>query len=204
MSDPSLSGQALSTWDNIAQWWDAGITLNGNNYWQVLQEPCLTRLLSSQVSKPTSRALDLATGNGLCARWLASRGAQAVLATDGNWEALIRDEEEQGPGGKFDAVLINMAIMDIAEIGTFAASVPKLLRKDGVFVTTVLRPVFITSNAAKSITIDYDPVMGEKRVVLGKLVTQYLDVKPAKGVAVVGQPEKQVGAVLPSTSGGKH
>jgi len=72
------------------------------------------------------------------------------------------------------------------------------------FVATVLHPVFFTSNAAKSITVDCDPETGEKRVVLGKLVTQYLDVKPAKGVAVVGQPEKQVGAVLPNVSGGKY
>lgn len=161
MSDPSLAGQALSTWDKLAPWWDAGITLNGNKYWQVLQEPSLSRLLSSHVSKPYSRALDLATGTGLCARWLAARGAHAVLAADGSekmleiasgwsrdddrikfrrldvtsqkdWEGLIREEEEQGSGGKFDAVLINMAIMDIAEIETFAAAVPKLLRRDGM------------------------------------------------------------------------
>jgi hypothetical protein len=60
------------------------------------------------------------------------------------------------------------------------------------FVATVLHPVFFTSNAAKNITIDFDSETGETRLVRSKIITEYLFVKPAKGIAIAGQPEKQV------------
>lgn len=108
-----------------------------------------------------------------------------------DWDSLVQAERQEGKGG-FDIVLMNMAIMDVAEIETLARRVREVMRVDGVFVATVLHPVFFTSNAAKSISIDFDPETGEQRVVRSKVVTEYLDVKPAKGVAVVGQPEKQI------------
>jgi hypothetical protein len=60
-----------------------GTKPDGNKYWRTLQEPCLGRFLNGHLTKPGCRALDLATGNGLCARWLAERGAK-VTATDGS------------------------------------------------------------------------------------------------------------------------
>jgi hypothetical protein len=87
---------------------------------------------------------------------------------------------------------MNMAIMDVADIEPLAEALPKVLKKGGAFVATILHPVFFTSNAAKSLTIDFDPETGEKRVVLSKLITEYMDVKPAKGIALQGQPAKQI------------
>lgn len=74
MEDP------LTFWDNIASDWDKGIGDAGNDYWTYLQEPALRRMV-----RPTAgeQALDLATGNGIVARWLAREGAN-VLATDGS------------------------------------------------------------------------------------------------------------------------
>ncbi|KAK4452617.1 PvdO [Podospora aff. communis PSN243] len=85
-----------------------------------------------------------------------------------------------------------MAIMDISDIEPLAKALPKLLNKGGVFVATILHPVFFTSNAAKNITIDCDPATGELRTVRSKIITEYLDVKPAMGDALAGQPRKQV------------
>lgn len=164
MSAPELASEALAAWDGIAPYWDEGIGKDGNKYWSVLQEPCLARLFQSTLDKFKSapgsapcRALDLATGNGLCARWLAARGAK-VVATDGSeamveiakgrsvgvkgvefrkldvtsdtdFEALVNVEE----GGRgFNIVLMNMAIMDVADIEPLARALPKLLAKDGV------------------------------------------------------------------------
>jgi 2-polyprenyl-3-methyl-5-hydroxy-6-metoxy-1,4-benzoquinol methylase len=52
----------------------------GNDYFRYLELPILEKL-----AKPEEgfRALDLATGNGLVARWLAQKGAASVIATDG-------------------------------------------------------------------------------------------------------------------------
>lgn len=83
MSAPALAGDALSRWETCATFWDETIGRDGNKYWKVLQEPCLGRLLGGHLAKPAAAALELATGNGLCARWLADRGA-SVLATDGS------------------------------------------------------------------------------------------------------------------------
>ncbi len=84
MSNPTLAPEALAAWNDIASFWDSQIGKDGNKYWRKLQEPSLSRLLGPILaSKPGCRALELATGNGLCARWLAARGAE-VLATDGS------------------------------------------------------------------------------------------------------------------------
>jgi SAM-dependent methyltransferase len=85
---PHLSTKALAAWETIAGYWDRTISRDGNNYWQRLQEPCLARFLP-EARVRGCRALDLATGNGLVARWLVARGARRVLATDGS-ENMIR------------------------------------------------------------------------------------------------------------------
>lgn len=76
--------ESLSSWETNAEWWDGGVGRDGNQYWKSLQEPSLRRLLADHVRQERgSRALDLATGNGLTARWLANNGCASVLATDG-------------------------------------------------------------------------------------------------------------------------
>lgn len=56
----------------------------------------------------------------------------------------------------------------------------------------MLHPVFFTSNASRSIEVGYNPATGECEVVRAKVIKEYLFVPPAMGIAVVGQPEKQV------------
>lgn len=149
-----------SSWDANAAHWDESIGQDGNKYWKVLQLPALERLIPR--GRPGNKALELATGNGLGARWLASAGGggfASVLATDGSAEMLKHAERRQNetaaaaktayrqvdvtdgaafdelladePGG-FDAVLLNMAIMDIADLNPLAKALPKLLKPDGV------------------------------------------------------------------------
>jgi 2-polyprenyl-3-methyl-5-hydroxy-6-metoxy-1,4-benzoquinol methylase len=151
----SLSARALATWDIIAPDWDAAITADGNKYWRRLQEPSLRRLLSPTLLANCRRALDLATGNGLCARWLLARGAVSVLATDGS-EGMLELARGHGHGYKvrkvdvtsekdlgglveeealegFDVVLMNMAIMDVGDLEPLAKALKGgLLAQDGV------------------------------------------------------------------------
>lgn len=60
------------------------------------------------------------------------------------------------------------------------------------FVAALLHPVFFTSNASRQIDVRYDPATGECEVVRGKLIKEYMSVPPAMGIAIPGQPEKQV------------
>jgi 2-polyprenyl-3-methyl-5-hydroxy-6-metoxy-1,4-benzoquinol methylase len=88
MSALHLSQDALAAWETNAEFWDSGIGKEGNKYWKRLQEPSLKRLLGPSLSKPGCAALELATGNGLCARWLADNGAASIIATDGTFGML--------------------------------------------------------------------------------------------------------------------
>ncbi|KAK4665371.1 hypothetical protein QC763_401280 [Podospora pseudopauciseta] len=210
----------VQAWDSIASFWDEAITPGGNKYFHRLQAPCLHRFLAKHLHRDV-RCLDLATGNGVVARWMLDRGAGWVLATDASGEMLeiakrnfasggcdpkrftchrtdvtseqdIRALEEfHWHGRLFDVIVINMALMDIERLDVLAAALPRLLNPGGVFVATVLHPVFFTSNATKSISISFDPATGEQVTTRSKVITEYLDVAPAKGIACPNQPVKQ-------------
>ena len=59
-------------------------------------------------------------------------------------------------------------------------------------MATLLHPAYWTNNASRHIEIDYDPATSERRVVMSRLVKDYLHVPPAKGIAIPGQPAAQV------------
>jgi 2-polyprenyl-3-methyl-5-hydroxy-6-metoxy-1,4-benzoquinol methylase len=135
----TLAWDSLSFWEDAAEEWDKSIALEGNDYWTYLQEPTLTRLCN--ISWEEDRALDLATGNGLVARWLIRQGVENVIATDGSTNMLElaekRKREALAVGGGilrfeqldlvneaamhtfaqkqalFDVITVNMALMDI-------------------------------------------------------------------------------------------
>ncbi|KAH6608550.1 hypothetical protein Trco_001896 [Trichoderma cornu-damae] len=216
---PHLGQEALSAWETNAAFWDSGVGEQGNKYWKRLQEPSLRRLLGPSLAKRGCSALELATGNGLCARWLASNGAASIIATDGALGMLeqarkyvdaeaadkvsfgkldVTDANDFVPFvekaaeiGGFDIVLMNMAIMDVATLDPLADALPKLLNKDGVFVATMLHPVFFTSTYSRNIEITFNPLTGDQEIIRSKVIREYLDVKPSKGVFVVGQETPQ-------------
>ncbi|KAH8199458.1 hypothetical protein TruAng_006396 [Truncatella angustata] len=194
----ALASEALSSWETNAVYWDEGVGADGNKYWKSLQEPSLRRLLGDHLEG--ARALDLATANGLTARWLINNGCISVLATDGT-EAMLEqakkrastnDEkfrieyeqldvtsptafekllEDPHTAGAFDIVLINMAIMDIANIEPLAEALPRLLKPDGVPPPGLLH---LARNSPD------------------RIIRDYLHIPPYRGVALYGQPAPQV------------
>ncbi|PLB52110.1 S-adenosyl-L-methionine-dependent methyltransferase [Aspergillus steynii IBT 23096] len=79
--DPNpISTKALTAWQNHAKAWDEHMGDDGNAYFSALELPILERMV---VRRNGARAIDLATGNGLVARWLAREGA-SVIAMDGS------------------------------------------------------------------------------------------------------------------------
>ncbi|KAL7793077.1 S-adenosyl-L-methionine-dependent methyltransferase [Trichoderma ceciliae] len=215
MSAPNLSQETLSTWETNAEFWDSGIGEQGNKYWKKLQEPSLQRLLGPSLSKQGCAALELATGNGLGARWLADNGAASIIATDGTFGMLeqakkymnaqragkitfrkldVTDANDFAPLvekaaeiGGFDIVLMNMAMMDVATLDPLADALPKLLKKDGVFVGILLHPVFFTSTFSRNIEVTFNPKTGDQEIIRSKSIREYLHVKPAKAVFTDGQ-----------------
>lgn len=75
----STNDLALQSWEDFAPSWDEGMGDAGNDYFRFLELPILEKLVGNLEG---SRAIDLATGNGLVARWLAEKAA-SVIATDG-------------------------------------------------------------------------------------------------------------------------
>ncbi|CAH0024688.1 unnamed protein product [Clonostachys rhizophaga] len=217
------SREAVGLWDINAEFWNQAVGLEGNKYWKRLQQPSLTRLLAPQLGAPSTprRALDLACGNGLCARWLASHGETVVgevWATDGS-QAMVEQARSYGTAngrisfekvdvtisddfaqlrekaaGGFDIVLMNMALMDVAELEPLATALPTILNEDGVFhalfvrslrfeqsfVATLLHPVFMTSLYARSIQYTISSETGKQDMVRGKTIFRYLSAEPSK------------------------
>ncbi|EER29683.1 hypothetical protein CPC735_073650 [Coccidioides posadasii C735 delta SOWgp] len=216
MNEASLSG-----WRTNAPFWDTSMGSSGNDYFTVLEVPALERMIRVPPGEERFgnelRVLDLATGNGLVAHWLARKGA-SVVATDGcdemvrlaekrgegtanvkyqvldvtdskQWEAFIREEVERG--GAFDIITMNMAFMDVPDLEPLAAALPRILKRNGgIFVATLLHP-FFTAGAIRSVEYAEDTETGQEVATQYIKLSKYLHVPPYKGVAMQDQPVSQ-------------
>lgn len=106
---------AVDSWDRNAQYWDQHVGVDGNQYWTRLQKPCLQRFLGDHLKRDDCRALEFATGNGLCARWMAQRGAR-VLATDGAARMLERAKERCSHEPKIEFMKVDVTSDEEIEV----------------------------------------------------------------------------------------
>jgi 2-polyprenyl-3-methyl-5-hydroxy-6-metoxy-1,4-benzoquinol methylase len=179
----------------------------GNQFQRLLVGPAAERLLGIQ---PGEAVLDVACGNGVFARRLAMLGAE-VVATDFS-EGMLRqaraypadypgsidyrladatDEDELlALGiGRFDAIVCNMALMDMPETDPLFQSVSRLLAPRGRFVFTICHPCFNTSGI-RMVVESEDSANGPITTWAIKIMT-YLHLGPTKGTGMVGQPVAQ-------------
>lgn len=193
-------------WNQNAAFWDARM-VEGNDFVNILEWPSIARLLDH---KPGERVLDAACGNGIISRRLAGLGAQ-VTAFDFS-EALIELARERQAAdippieyhvidatdeaamlalgaGRFDAMVCNMALMDIADIRPLMRAAARLLHPGGRFVFTTMHPCFNGSE------MDH---VGEKQFIEDKVITRYsvkvsryLTPTNERGLAILGQPALQ-------------
>jgi ubiquinone/menaquinone biosynthesis C-methylase UbiE len=190
-------------WDALARYWDEQVEA-GETWQRHLIQPSVDRLLEL---RPGERVLEIACGNGEFARRMAELGA-SVLATDFSESMLERararsgdieyqrvdatDEQallELGDPGSFDAVVCNMAIMDMESIHPMASAVARLLRAGGRFVLSTLHPAFNSGEAVPTTELVYRD--GDVRKVYSVKVSSYAKPSIAKGVALPGQPIEQ-------------
>ncbi|GAC1371015.1 MAG: class I SAM-dependent methyltransferase [Ktedonobacteraceae bacterium] len=203
--DPQTFNQEVQAiWNQNAAFWDERMG-EGNDFQRILVGPGVERLLNLQAGE---LVLEIGCGNGLFARRMARLGAQ-VIATDFSEQLLERakartvenaerieyrylDATDEAQllalgSGRFDAIVSNMVIMDMATIDPLMRSIPTLLKPGGRFVFALMHPCFNTSGTS---------LLAEEEDRAGDLVTEYtikvahyLDLQPQKGTAIVGQPQ---------------
>jgi SAM-dependent methyltransferase len=205
--EDDLAAATARIWDRNAAFWDARMA-DGNDFHLLLVRPAAERLLALRHDE---RVLDLGCGNGLFARRLAELGAR-VLGCDvsprmidlarargdggGRIEYRVADATDErqiaalGAGGDgFDAAVANMVLMDIPTLEPLARGLAAALRPGGRFVLTVAHPCFHSSGTALAM----EEVVEDGRPATAHTVRvkRYLSLGPARGVAIVGQPEVQ-------------
>ena len=92
--------------------------------------------------------------------------------------------------GAFDAVVCNMALMDVPEIAPLAASLPSLLAADGRFVFSITHPCF--NRLATRFTAEAEYEAGALVSRRGVFISRYLTAESGEGVAIHGQPANQL------------
>ena len=200
-----MPDDAVQRWDHNAAFWDDQMGADGNSFHRTLIRPAVERLLGDVSGR---RILEIACGNGLFARRLTDLGAD-VVATDGaagmieharayssapiDYRLVDAADPAQLAGlgrDAFDAVVCNMALMDMAEIDPLAAALPGLLRRPGRFVFSVTHPCFNTTGMRMTHELEY--IQGERFERAGVVVTRYATPAVEEGIAIEGQPHKQL------------
>ena len=197
-----LHDDVRSAWDQLAEFWDERMEA-GATWQRHLIQPPVERLLQLQ---PPERVLEIACGNGEFSRRMADLGGN-VLATDFSEQMLERARSHRsdveyrsadatdvqallalGEPTSFDAVVCNMAIMDMESIEPMVAAASRLLKPGGRFVFSTLHPAFNSGDARP--TVELDPE-GHTTEVYSVKVSSYGRPLTGKGVALPGQPVEQ-------------
>ena len=200
--DGPTNDDVRAAWDALAGYWDEQMEA-GNTWQRVLIQPAVERLLQL---RPGERVLEIACGNGEFARRMAETGAR-VLATDFSDAMLERARAHGGDveyrqvdatdeaalralgHAAFDAVVCNMAIMDMWDIDPMAVALTAILAPGGRFVLSTTHPAFNTGDSTRVVERSEDAT-GVIRTYSVK-VSRYNTPLTSKGVALEGQPVTQ-------------
>jgi ubiquinone/menaquinone biosynthesis C-methylase UbiE len=195
-------------WEENAAFWDAQMGDAGNDFHVRLVRPAVERMLGQVEGR---RVLDVACGNGLFARRLAELGAR-VTAADVS-QAMLEHARRRGTAQTaaidyrrcdvtdagsllalgeeaFDAVVCNMALMDIREIAPLASALPRLLAAGGRFVFSITHPCF--NRLGIRFLSESGDDAGTPVSRRGLLITHYLTPVVGEGIAIEGQPVNQL------------
>lgn len=201
-----LNQTASAIWETNAAFWDERMG-EGNSFQLLLVGPATERLLDLREGE---RILEVASGNGVMARRLAELGARMV-ATDVSPTFIERararstssgdaidyrvvdatsEEALRALGaGSFDAIVCNMALMDMAQIEPLMRAARTLLRPgDGArFVFSVQHPCFNSGDVR--FVMEEDDLGGELHVTRSVKISGYLKPEARLGLGMIGQPQ---------------
>ena len=201
----ALTEESRAIWNAKAAFWDERMG-EGNAFQRLLVGPATERLLDAREGE---LVLDVACGNGVMARRLASLGARVVgcdfsevfierarartpaeLADRISYHVVdaTREDELLALGaGRFDAIVCNQAFMDMATIEPLLRAARQLLGSAGRFVFALAHPCF-NSGLFRMVAEQEDGAQG---VVVRRGVTVYSYLTPTtqKGTGMPGEPE---------------
>lgn len=201
----ALTEESRAIWNAKAAFWDERMG-EGNAFQRVLIGPATERLLALRDGE---LVLDVACGNGVMARRLATLGARVVgcdfsevfierarARTPADLSERItyqvvdatREEELLALGvGRFEAIVCNQAFMDMATIEPLLRAARQLLAPGGRFVFTLAHPCF-NSGVFRMVAEQEDGAAGAV-VRRGLAVYTYLTPTTQKGTGMPGEPE---------------
>lgn len=199
----ALNQEVRDIWNHNAAFWDERMG-EGNDFQRILVGPATERLLNLQAGE---RVLEVGCGNGVMARRLAQLGAY-VVATDFSEKLLERarartvenadrieyhvvdatDEAQLLAFGThcFDALVCNMAMMDMTTIEPLARAISKLLKPQERFVFSIMHPCFNSIGAV--LMSEEENVEGQFVIKHSIKVSRYLDLWNQTGTGIIGQP----------------
>lgn len=150
-------------WEELAAWYDERQGDEGDLWHRTLIDPALFQVLGSVAGQDI---LDLACGNGYIARRLARQGAR-LTGVDLSAPIIERARRREAkeplgityhvadathldmlPDASFDAVVSNMALMDIADAEGAIDEAARVLRPHGRLVASLEHPCFTPVNAS--------------------------------------------------------
>lgn len=201
----ALTRESQVIWNAKAAFWDERMGEEGNAFQRLLVGPATERLLELREGE---LVLDVACGNGVMARRLAALGAQVVgcdfseVFVERAWarapadlreriEYVVVDATDEGQllalgEGRFDAVVCNMAFMDMATIEPLLRAARRLLTPEGRFVFCVTHPCF-NNPAHRKLATEEDRA-GQIVVTYSIQVPAYLRPTVEKGGGMPGEP----------------
>lgn len=199
----AFTRETQTIWDQKADFWDERMA-EGNGFQLHLVGPATERLLAI---RPGETVADICCGNGVFARRLAQLGAQ-VVASDFSPRFIERSRDRSvaqglpieyhvvdatdeaqllGLGaGRFDAIVCNMALMDMTTIAPLLNAIPRLLKPGGRFVFAVPHPCF--NNNETRMTLEREDREGTLFERYAVQVANYLHQPPVKGTGIPGEP----------------
>jgi SAM-dependent methyltransferase len=200
-----LTEETRAIWDAKAEFWDERMG-EGNQFQRDLVGPATERLLALREGE---RVLEIACGNGQMARRMAQLGATVVatdfsqrfvdLAAARTREAGLADRVSFRQAdatdeaallalgeGHYDAVVCNMALMDMTVVEPLFRAVARLLAPGGRFVFVIAHPCY-NSNGIR-MTLEEEDRGGTLVETAAIKVVDYLNVSPGKGAGMPGEP----------------
>jgi 2-polyprenyl-3-methyl-5-hydroxy-6-metoxy-1,4-benzoquinol methylase len=198
---------SVSAWNANAAFWDERMG-EGNDFQLKLLAPALEQLLEV---RPGMRVLEAACGNGNFSCRLVELGA-SVVAFDGAPAMIERARERsksdrltyhvidatdrealRSLGGEpFDALVCNMALMDIANIEPLIEVGRELLAPGAPFVFSVQHPCFNSRYSSVVLENSIDPATGLWGTKSFLKLSGYSEPSISRGEAMSGQPALQL------------
>ncbi len=198
-----MNEEVRNIWNANAEFWDSRMG-EGNDFHKMLIEPIQLKLLNI---KAGDKILDIACGNGQFARKMAELGANvtaidfsdkfiAIAKSKGKHDIKYqvidvtrKTDLKKLTGNSYDSIVCTMALMDMENIKVLINHLPRMLKRDGIFVFSILHPCF---NSGENMLVhERDELGGEVKSRYYVKIRDYLIEKSSLGVGMIGQPRPQ-------------